>query len=95
MEGEHESTLRTSAAWYAAFDVKPGDKFYIAPEDREFTSGETIGLGDRLNKAAYEPKLHALTVTDRRCHFAKIMTRTSLRTLGRHFLIRPYLLRLE
>ena len=21
-------------AWYKAFDVKPGDKMYIAPEDR-------------------------------------------------------------
>jgi putative endopeptidase len=26
--------LRDLDAWYAAFDVKPGDKMYIAPEDR-------------------------------------------------------------
>ena len=25
---------RNIDAWYAAFDVKPGDKLYLAPEDR-------------------------------------------------------------
>jgi len=27
-------TIRNIDAWYPAFDVKPGDKFYVAPEDR-------------------------------------------------------------
>jgi len=27
-------TVRNQPGWYAAFDVKPGDKLYIAPEDR-------------------------------------------------------------
>jgi len=27
-------TVRNLDAWYAAFDVKPGDKLYLAPEDR-------------------------------------------------------------
>ena len=26
--------LRNVDAWYEAFDVKPGDKLYVAPEDR-------------------------------------------------------------
>jgi predicted metalloendopeptidase len=26
--------LRNLDAWYQAFDVKPGDKLYVAPEDR-------------------------------------------------------------
>jgi len=26
--------VRNSDAWYAAFDVQPGDKYYLAPEDR-------------------------------------------------------------
>jgi putative endopeptidase len=26
--------LRNVDAWYQAFDVKPGDKEYVAPEDR-------------------------------------------------------------
>jgi putative endopeptidase len=26
--------IRDIDAWYTAFDVKPGDKMYIAPEDR-------------------------------------------------------------
>jgi putative endopeptidase len=26
--------MRNVDAWYAAFDVKPGDKYYVAPEDR-------------------------------------------------------------
>jgi putative endopeptidase len=26
--------LRNEDGWYAAFDVKPGDKYYLAPEDR-------------------------------------------------------------
>jgi endothelin-converting enzyme/putative endopeptidase len=27
-------TVRNLDAWYAAFDVKPGDKLYLAPADR-------------------------------------------------------------
>ncbi len=27
-------TVRNQPGWYAAFDVKPGDKLYVAPEDR-------------------------------------------------------------
>lgn len=27
-------TIRNQPGWYSAFDVKPGDKLYIAPEDR-------------------------------------------------------------
>ena len=27
-------TVRNLDAWYTAFDVKPGDKLYLAPEDR-------------------------------------------------------------
>ncbi|WP_297514580.1 M13 family metallopeptidase [uncultured Caulobacter sp.] len=27
-------TIRNQPGWYAAFDVKPGDKLYVAPEDR-------------------------------------------------------------
>ena len=27
-------TVRNLDAWYSAFDVKPGDKLYLAPEDR-------------------------------------------------------------
>jgi putative endopeptidase len=26
--------VRNMEAWYKAFDVKPGDKLYLAPEDR-------------------------------------------------------------
>jgi endothelin-converting enzyme/putative endopeptidase len=26
--------VRNMDAWYAAFGVKPGDKLYLAPEDR-------------------------------------------------------------
>jgi predicted metalloendopeptidase len=26
-------TVRNLDAWYAAFDVKPGDKLYLAPAD--------------------------------------------------------------
>jgi endothelin-converting enzyme/putative endopeptidase len=26
--------VRNVDAWYKAFDVKPGDKLYLAPEDR-------------------------------------------------------------
>jgi endothelin-converting enzyme/putative endopeptidase len=26
--------VRNVDAWYTAFDVKPGDKLYLAPEDR-------------------------------------------------------------
>ncbi len=28
------ATVRNLDAWYAAFDVKPGDKLYLAPPDR-------------------------------------------------------------
>ena len=28
------ATVRNLDAWYAAFDVKRGDKLYLAPEDR-------------------------------------------------------------
>ena len=28
------ATVRNLDAWYAAFDVKPGDKLYLAPDDR-------------------------------------------------------------
>jgi endothelin-converting enzyme/putative endopeptidase len=28
------ATVRNLDAWYAAFDVKPGDKLYLAPADR-------------------------------------------------------------
>jgi putative endopeptidase len=28
------ATVRNHDAWYAAFDVKPGDKLYLAPDDR-------------------------------------------------------------
>jgi putative endopeptidase len=28
------AVVRNVDAWYAAFDVKPGDKLYVAPEDR-------------------------------------------------------------
>jgi putative endopeptidase len=27
-------TIRNQDGWYSAFDVKPGDKLYVAPEDR-------------------------------------------------------------
>jgi putative endopeptidase len=27
-------TVRNQPGWYAAFDVKPGDKLYVAPADR-------------------------------------------------------------
>jgi predicted metalloendopeptidase len=27
-------TIRNIAGWYDAFGVKPGDKLYVAPEDR-------------------------------------------------------------
>ncbi len=27
-------TVRNNDAWYAAFNVKPGDKLYLAPEQR-------------------------------------------------------------
>ena len=27
-------TIRNIDGWYAAFDVKPGDKFYVAPDER-------------------------------------------------------------
>jgi putative endopeptidase len=27
-------TIRNQPGWYAAFDIKPGDKLYVAPEDR-------------------------------------------------------------
>ena len=27
-------TIRNVAGWYDAFDVKPGDKLYVAPEQR-------------------------------------------------------------
>jgi putative endopeptidase len=27
-------TVRNIDAWYVAFDVQPGDKLYLAPEDR-------------------------------------------------------------
>jgi putative endopeptidase len=27
-------TIRNQAGWYSAFDIKPGDKLYVAPEDR-------------------------------------------------------------
>jgi predicted metalloendopeptidase len=27
-------TVRNLDAWYAAFDVKPGDKLYLAPAER-------------------------------------------------------------
>jgi putative endopeptidase len=27
-------TIRNQPGWYKAFDIKPGDKLYIAPEDR-------------------------------------------------------------
>ena len=27
-------TVRNMDAWYAAFDVKPGQKLYLAPADR-------------------------------------------------------------
>ena len=30
-----EAPLRNIDAWYDAFGVKPGDKFYLKPEDRE------------------------------------------------------------
>ena len=26
--------VRNIDAWYEAFDVQPGDKYYLAPEDR-------------------------------------------------------------
>src|ERR1700733_1130118 len=29
-------TLRNLDAWYAAFDVNPGDKLYLAPADRVY-----------------------------------------------------------
>jgi len=33
--GEYRAlTVRNMDAWYAAFDVKPGDKLYLAPSDR-------------------------------------------------------------
>jgi len=33
--GEYRSdTVRNVDAWYKAFDVAPGDKLYLAPEDR-------------------------------------------------------------
>ena len=33
--GEYRaSTVRNSDAWYAAFDVKPGEKLYLAPAER-------------------------------------------------------------
>jgi putative endopeptidase len=28
------NTVRNLDAWYAAFDVQPGDKLYLAPVDR-------------------------------------------------------------
>jgi endothelin-converting enzyme/putative endopeptidase len=28
------ATVRNIPAWYAAFDVQPGDKLYLAPEQR-------------------------------------------------------------
>jgi putative endopeptidase len=28
------ATVRNQDAWYPAFDVKPGDKLYLAPEER-------------------------------------------------------------
>jgi endothelin-converting enzyme/putative endopeptidase len=28
------ATVRNIDAWYAAFDVKPGERFYLAPADR-------------------------------------------------------------
>ena len=28
------SPVRNMDAWYAAFDVKPGDKLYLVPSDR-------------------------------------------------------------
>ncbi|MFZ0688979.1 MAG: M13-type metalloendopeptidase, partial [Acidobacteriaceae bacterium] len=27
-------TVRNSDAWYKAFDVKPGEELYLAPDDR-------------------------------------------------------------
>jgi putative endopeptidase len=27
-------TIRNIDGWYSAYDVKPGDKLYIAPQDR-------------------------------------------------------------
>jgi putative endopeptidase len=27
-------TVRNLDAWYAAFDIKPGEKLYLAPADR-------------------------------------------------------------
>jgi putative endopeptidase len=29
-----DGTLRNIDAWYAAFNVKPGDKMYLRPQDR-------------------------------------------------------------
>jgi putative endopeptidase len=29
-----EGTIRNQEGWYKAFDIKPGDKLYVAPEDR-------------------------------------------------------------
>ena len=28
------NTVRNIDAWYKAFDVQPGDKLYLAPDDR-------------------------------------------------------------
>jgi putative endopeptidase len=33
-EARVNGVFRNMDAWYAAFDVKPGDKLYVAPEDR-------------------------------------------------------------
>jgi endothelin-converting enzyme/putative endopeptidase len=33
--GEYRAaTVRNIDAWYAAFDVKPGDKLFLSPKDR-------------------------------------------------------------
>ena len=34
LEQNRAQTVRTIDAWYAAFDVKPGDRLYLAPEKR-------------------------------------------------------------
>ena len=34
LEQSRAQTVRTIDAWYTAFDVKPGDKLYLAPEKR-------------------------------------------------------------
>jgi len=49
------ATVRNLDAWYAAFDVKPGDKLYLAPVDRVRIWYANTGAGVALFQQKVDP----------------------------------------